>query len=85
MYERAEKTEIAVRGGAEGFAGRGAVHVGDVGADGEMHGDWNAGEVGAREDACACESKFDGERDADCECAAEAFASDDDDGGERRG
>ena len=40
-----------MRGGAEIFAGRGAMNVGDVRANGEMHGDGDARAIGGGENA----------------------------------
>src|SRR6266404_5869478 len=37
LHQGAKETEIEVRGGAEGGAVGGAVHVGDIGADGDVH------------------------------------------------
>src|SRR5216683_2055439 len=41
-------------GGAEGGSVGGAVHVGDIGADREMHGDGDAESVGSDQDAGVC-------------------------------
>ena len=43
-----------MRGGAESGAVRGAVHVRNIRADGEMHGDGDAEFVGGSQDAGAC-------------------------------
>src|SRR6266849_3796667 len=51
LDESAEEAEVVVRGGAERGAVGGAVHVGDIRADGEMDGDGNALFVGSDEDA----------------------------------
>src|SRR5258706_12539521 len=51
LHQRAEEAEIEVRGGAESSAVRGGVHVGNVRADGEMHGDGDAKFVGGGQDA----------------------------------
>lgn len=49
--EGAEEAKVAMGGGAEIFAGGGAMNVSDVGSDGEMHGDGNFRAVGGGEDA----------------------------------
>src|SRR5947208_3138740 len=51
FHERAEEAEIVVRGGAEGGAVGGGMHVGNVRADGEMDGDGNFVLIGGEEDA----------------------------------
>src|SRR5713226_6115854 len=51
LNEGAEEAEIVMRGGAEGGAVGGAVHVRNVRADGEMNGDGDAVFVGGDEDA----------------------------------
>src|ERR1700730_2237549 len=49
--EGAEEAKIVVRSGAQRGAVGGAMHVGNVRADGEMDGDGNAAFVGVNEDA----------------------------------
>jgi len=51
LDEGAEEAEVVVRGGAERGTVGGAVHVGDVRADGEMDGDGDAVFIGGDEDA----------------------------------
>ena len=51
LYEGAKEAEIEVRGGTESGAVGGAVHVGNVRADGHVHGDGNAKLVGGGQDA----------------------------------
>ena len=51
LHERAEEAEIEMRGGAESGAVGSSVHMRNVRADGEMHGDGNAEFVGSGEDA----------------------------------
>ncbi|MCU1241026.1 MAG: hypothetical protein JWO71_1752 [Candidatus Acidoferrum typicum] len=51
LHQGTEETEIEVRGGAESGAVSGAVHVRNVRADGEVHGDGNAKFVGGGQDA----------------------------------
>src|SRR5258708_123552 len=51
LHERAEEAEVQVRGGAESGAVGGAVHVRNVRADGEVHGDGNAKLVRGGQDA----------------------------------
>src|SRR5882762_1446123 len=46
-------------GGAEGGSVGGAVHVGDIGANGEMDGDGDAESVGSDQDAGACVGDID--------------------------
>src|SRR6267154_970973 len=51
LHEGAEEAEIKMGGGAEGCAVGGAVHGGDVGADGQVNGDRDAQFVGGGQDA----------------------------------
>jgi hypothetical protein len=51
LDESAEEAEIVMSGIAEGRAVGGWMHVGDIGADGEMDGDGDAVFVGGDEDA----------------------------------
>src|SRR5882762_4579959 len=51
FHERAEEAEIVVRGGAEGGAVRGGMHVRNVRADSEMDGDRNFVLIGGEENA----------------------------------
>src|SRR6266436_4568415 len=59
LHQGAKETEIEVRGGAEGGAVGGAVHVGDIGADGDVHGDGDAKFVSSGQDAGACVGDID--------------------------
>src|SRR5229473_5869354 len=59
LHQAAEEAEVEMGGGAEGGAVGRAVHVRDVGADGEMNGDGDAEFVGSHEDAGPCEGDID--------------------------
>src|ERR1700719_2989935 len=59
LHEGAKEAEVEVRGGAESGAVGGAMHVGNVCADGEMDGDGDAELVGGGEDAGACVGDID--------------------------
>ena len=50
FHERAEEAEIVVRGGAECGAVGGRMHMGNVGADGEVDGDGNFVLIGGEEE-----------------------------------
>ena len=51
LHQGAEQAEIMERSGAKCGAIRRGVHVRNIGADGEVNGDWNALFVGGNEDA----------------------------------
>ena len=54
LHERAKEAEVMKSGGAESGAVGGGMHVGDVGANGEMDGDGDAVLVSVDEDAGIC-------------------------------
>src|SRR4029077_4623449 len=58
-HQGAEEAEVEMRGGAKSGAVGGTVHVRNIGAYGEMHGDGDVESVGGDQDARVCVGHFD--------------------------